>query len=90
MSTFWQVEKAVSHIWMLPTIWSAASMSTRRKPRQDSRPAISRLVWFEIYDDACTAISRKKDIKKWRRAWKIALIEATNPEWDDLYDSITA
>jgi putative endonuclease len=34
------------------------------------------------------AIRREKEIKKWRRDWKIALIEAENPDWNDLYDGI--
>jgi len=41
-------------------------------------------VWFEIYDDPATAITCEKEIKKWRRAWKIGLIEAVNPNWDDV------
>jgi putative endonuclease len=46
---------------------------------------IDRLVWFEVYDDAVTAITREKDLKKWRRDWKVRLIEESNPNWDDLY-----
>jgi putative endonuclease len=42
------------------------------------------LVWFECYDDPLTAIAREKEIKKWRREWKVNLIESTNPEWLDL------
>lgn len=42
------------------------------------------LVWFEVHDDIEAAIRREKLIKRWRRAWKIALIEARNPEWADL------
>lgn len=53
-----------------------------------SRYAIRRLVWFEIHDDPIAAISREKALKKWRRAWKEALIERDNPGWDDLYDRI--
>ncbi|GAA0005821.1 GIY-YIG nuclease family protein [Bradyrhizobium diazoefficiens] len=49
---------------------------------------ITRLVWFEIYDDPISAISREKELKKWKRAWKVQLIEKTNPTWDDLYESI--
>jgi putative endonuclease len=49
---------------------------------------ITRLVWFEIYDDPISAISREKELKKWRRGWKVQLIEAQNPQWLDLYDSI--
>jgi putative endonuclease len=46
------------------------------------------LVWFECYDDPLTAIAREKEIKKWRREWKVNLIENTNPEWLDLYETL--
>nr|WP_245303266.1 GIY-YIG nuclease family protein [Bradyrhizobium japonicum] len=49
---------------------------------------ITRLVWFEAYDDPISAISREKELKKWKRAWKTQLIEKKNPNWDDLYESI--
>lgn len=49
---------------------------------------ITRLVWFETYDDPVSAISREKELKKWKRAWKIQLIAKDNPNWDDLYESI--
>ena len=49
-----------------------------------SRYDVTRLVWFESYDDSTTAITREKEIKKWRRAWKIQLIEEANPDWKDL------
>ena len=45
---------------------------------------IKRLVWFEVHDAMDAAIRREKRIKKWLRAWKIALIEAANPDWRDL------
>jgi putative endonuclease len=53
-----------------------------------SRYNITQLVWFEIYDDPISAISREKELKKWRRTWKVQLIQAQNPNWDDLYASI--
>jgi putative endonuclease len=53
-----------------------------------SRYHVHQLVWFETYDDPLTAIAREKEIKKWRRDWKVNLIERTNPEWFDLYESI--
>jgi putative endonuclease len=53
-----------------------------------SRYNITRLVWFEIYDDPLSAISREKELKKWKRVWKTQLIEAQNPLWEDLYESI--
>ncbi|WP_438274321.1 GIY-YIG nuclease family protein [Nitrobacter sp.] len=57
-------------------------------PGFTSRYDIRRLVWFETYDDPVTAIEREKEIKKWRRAWKIGLIEKDNPDWRDLYSEI--
>jgi putative endonuclease len=45
-----------------------------------SRYGVDRLVWFETYDDPATAIAREKDLKKWRRQWKIRLIEESNPD----------
>jgi putative endonuclease len=50
-----------------------------------ARYGVDRLVWFETYDDPAIAISREKELKKWRRDWKIRLIEEQNPEWGDLY-----
>ena len=46
------------------------------------------LVYYEIYNDAESAITREKRIKKWRRAWKLRLIEEKNPHWKDLYNEI--
>jgi putative endonuclease len=57
-------------------------------PGFTSKYNITRLVWFEIYDDPISAITREKELKKGRRAWKIQLIEAQNPQWNDLYESI--
>ncbi|MCK5931390.1 MAG: GIY-YIG nuclease family protein [Fulvimarina manganoxydans] len=44
-----------------------------------------RLVWYEEHFDIRDAIIREKSLKKWPRARKIALIEAMNPEWNELY-----
>jgi putative endonuclease len=51
--------------------------------------AVDKLVWFEIYDDPTTTIAREKELKKWRRAWKIRLIEERSPQWIDLYPQIS-
>ena len=53
-----------------------------------ARYGIDRLVWYEEYDRVDEAITREKALKKWRRAWKVALIEAMNPDWRDLYDDL--
>ena len=44
----------------------------------------NRFVWFETYSNAITAITREKELKGWRRARKIELIEKANPTWNDL------
>jgi putative endonuclease len=53
-----------------------------------SRYHIHNLVFFEEHGSAESAIVREKQIKKWRRAWKIELIEKGNPDWVDLYPGL--
>ncbi len=48
------------------------------------------LVWWEQHEQMHTALSREKELKKWRRAWKLALIEKANPTWRDLYEDFVA
>jgi putative endonuclease len=52
------------------------------------RYRVHRLVHFEQFRSMVEAIEREKELKKWRRAWKIALVEQTNPEWRDLWQEI--
>jgi len=52
--------------------------------------SIKRLVYFERHDDFDQAVKREKQIKRWRRAWKDALIEKDNPDWRDLYKGLMA
>ena len=47
-----------------------------------------RLVWYGEYQDIGEAIVAEKRIKKWRRAWKIRLIEEMNPDWAELYGGL--
>jgi putative endonuclease len=49
---------------------------------------IHRLVYFESYGDVRDAIQRERNMKHWRRTWKVELIENENPTWRDLYDEI--
>ncbi len=49
---------------------------------------VKMLVWFEEHRYVDQAILRERRIKRWRRAWKLALIEAANPQWRDLYDEL--
>ena len=49
---------------------------------------VHRLVWFEMHLDMREAIRREKNLKNWKRDWKINLIERTNPHWIDLYPDL--
>ncbi len=49
---------------------------------------LDKLVYYEIFDSIEQAIQREKQLKNWHRQWKIDLITADNPEWNDLYGSI--
>jgi putative endonuclease len=49
---------------------------------------VNQLVWYEHYTDIDSAIAREKRLKRWRRSWKIALIEGDNPGWRDLYPEL--
>ena len=47
------------------------------------------LVWYEYHETRETAFKRERRIKEWRRSWKLMLIEADNPEWRDLYETLS-
>lgn len=49
---------------------------------------LTELVYAEEFDNPNDAIAREKQLKNWRRAWKINLIESINPNWNDLYESL--
>ena len=52
------------------------------------RYGVTKLVYFEIFEDIKDAIARERHIKEWRREWKIELIQSFNPYWRDLYENI--
>ena len=52
------------------------------------RYGVHTLVWFEMHEDMLAAIAREKEIKGWKRHWKLELIEARNPNWRDLYPDL--
>ena len=52
------------------------------------RYGVHRLVWYEMHENMLAAIAREKAIKKWRREWKLQLIEKFNPDWRDLYGDL--
>ena len=49
---------------------------------------VTQLVYYEVCNDVNEAIKRENQIKRWRRQWKMQLIEKTNPDWRDLYDEV--
>jgi putative endonuclease len=51
---------------------------------------VHNLVYYETYNYVHDAIAREKNIKKWKRQWKIELIEKSNPKWEDLYYSLSS
>jgi putative endonuclease len=57
-------------------------------PGFTKRYGVKRLVYFEQFEDATTAIQREKTMKFWPRQWKINKIEECNPAWRDLYDEV--
>ncbi len=79
------------------TIYTGVTNDLARRIREHKEKRIqgftqkygtSRLVYFESYREVRDALTREKQIKSWRRDWKISLIEKENPEWIDLFDQI--
>jgi putative endonuclease len=52
------------------------------------RYRVHALVWYELHETMESAIGREKALKNWKRAWKLELIENSNPGWQDLYETI--
>jgi len=50
---------------------------------------VHHLVWYELHGNINFAIDREKKMKEWKRAWKLKLIEEQNPNWNDLYETIS-
>jgi putative endonuclease len=53
------------------------------------RYRVDRLVYFEPFDDIRVAIQREKSLKKWPREWKVNLVEGRNPDWIDLFSTLS-
>ena len=52
--------------------------------------AVKMLVWYEEHESRAAALLRERQLKKWNRGWKLALIEKANPRWRDLWNEITS
>jgi putative endonuclease len=55
-----------------------------------ARYAVKSLVWYEAHDSRESAFVRERQIKKWKRAWKLEVIEKQNPAWRDLWDELSS
>ena len=49
---------------------------------------IHNLVWYEPHESMESVIQREKQLKEWKRKWKMRLIESANPNWEDLYNTL--
>ena len=70
---------------LLKRVWEHKSKVV---PGFTTRYGVDRLVWYEVHDAAETAMRREKQMKEWKRAWKLRAIEAENPDWNDLFLSL--
>ena len=52
------------------------------------RYGLHHLIWYELHETMESAILREKRLKNWKRDWKLKLVEETNPDWRDLYETI--
>lgn len=70
---------------LLKRVWEHKTHSVDGFTR---RYGVTVLVWYELHESMESAIKREKSLKNWNRAWKIRLIEETNPQWRDLYKQL--
>ncbi len=54
-----------------------------------ARRGLTRLVWAEFSEPIGECLAHEKRLKRWRREWKFALVEKANPDWNDLYGTLT-
>src|ERR1700693_2882576 len=71
---------------LMQRVWGHKS---RAVPGFTAKYGVDRLMWFEHHEDWQPAIRREKQIKEWKRVWKIELIERENPHWLDLYRDLS-
>jgi len=58
-------------------------------PGSTAKYGVDQLVWYEAHESLAAAAQRERQIKEWRRAWKIQLIEKDNPHWIDVYHTLS-
>ena len=78
---------AVFYTGFTDDIWQRTQQHKEKSiPGFTSRYNVVKLVYFEEYEDGEEALHREKQVKRYKRAWKINLINKMNPEWRDLYE----
>ncbi len=75
-----------STIYLARRVWEH---KTRAVPGFTAKYGVDRLVWFEVHETLEAALIRERQIKRWKRDWKINRIESENPHWVDLYLSLS-
>lgn len=60
---------------------------TKATPGFTSKYGVDKLVWYETHDTRDASLARERQIKEWKRSWKLELIEAFNPNWEDLFET---
>jgi len=68
--------------------WRMMQHRAKAVPGFTRRYGVDKLMYFEEYESILEARAREHSVKRWRRAWKIALIEKLNPQWRDLADEL--
>ena len=60
----------------------------KARPGFTATYGVTMLVWYEVHDSRESALIRERQIKEWKRAWKLRLIETANPDWNDFYETL--
>jgi putative endonuclease len=60
------------------------------RPGFTAKYGCDQLVWYEVFESREGAFRRERQIKEWRRSWKLMLIEEANPTWADLYETVNS
>lgn len=81
------VRRGVLYVGMTSNLWGRVQQHREGvMPGFTRKWGLRRLVWYQLFDDAESAIAFEKRLKRWLRPWKFALVEKMNPDWDDLWD----
>lgn len=78
------------YVGVTNNLWRRVSQhKSRLVPGFTSRYGVDKLVYYEVFESIGWAIVREKNIKNWKREWKVAIIEQDNPKWRDLFEDLS-